>query len=83
MSDFKQLSTGPLYPEVKVKLVGEDGNAYAIMSRVSKALKQAGVEKAEIGKYIEESMAGDYNNLLRIAMGWCDCDDDEDDIDWD
>ena len=46
MADVTQESTGPRYPEVKVKLVGEDGNAYAIMGRVEAALKQAGVEKA-------------------------------------
>ena len=83
MSDVTQESTGPRYPEVKVKLVGEDGNAYAIMGRVEAALKRAGVDKAETDKYIQESMSGDYNNLLRTAMCWCTCDDDEDDIDWD
>ena len=73
----------PLYPDIQVKLVGEDGNAYAIMGRVEAALKRAGVDKAETDKYIQESTSGDYNNLLRTAMSWCDCDDDEDDIDWD
>jgi hypothetical protein len=74
MSDVTQESTGPRYPEVKLKLVGEDGNAWSIMARASTALKRAGVEQAEIDEYIEESMSGDYNNLLRTAMRWCDCD---------
>ena len=77
MPDVTQESTGPRYPEVKVRLVGEDGNAYAIMGRVAMALKRAGVEKVELAKYMEESMSGDYNNLLRTAMRWCSCDDDD------
>lgn len=58
------------YPEVKVKLVGEDGNAFAIMARVIKALKSAGVSAEEIAQYQQESMSGDYDNLLRTAMRW-------------
>lgn len=56
----------PLYPEVKVTLVGSDGNAYAIMGKVSKALKAAGHGDV-VDKFQEESMAGDYDNLLRTA----------------
>lgn len=58
------------YPEVKVQLVGNDGNAFAIMGAVQTALKKAGVDKDEISDYLAESMAGDYNNLLRVAMKW-------------
>lgn len=58
------------YPEVTVQLSGQDGNAFAIMSAVKLALKRYGVEKAEIDQYLAESMAGDYDNLLRVAMKW-------------
>jgi hypothetical protein len=58
------------YENVKVQLVGEDGNAYAIMGRVSRALKDAGVSEEEIDLYMEESMSGDYDNLLRTAYQW-------------
>ena len=63
MSDIK-------YPEVEVQLTGNDGNAFAIMGAVSKALRSAGVDKLEIDEYVKESMSGDYNNLLRTAMKW-------------
>ena len=56
----------------KVKLVGEDGNAFAIMGRVSKALKKAGADKEYIDQYMEESMSGDYDNLLCVAMSYVD-----------
>lgn len=58
------------YPEITVQLSGQDGNAFAIMSAVKSALKRYGVEKAEIDQYLAESMAGDYDNLLRVAMKW-------------
>lgn len=65
MSDIK-------YPDITVRLVGLDGNAGAIMSRVSQALKRNGIPKEEIAKYREESISGDYNNLLMVAMKWVD-----------
>ena len=58
------------YPEVKVQLVGEDGNAFAIMARVGSALKKAGVSEEEINEYYAESKSGDYDNLLQTACRW-------------
>jgi hypothetical protein len=52
----------------EVKLVGEDGNAFAIMGRVSKALQRAGADNEYVDQYRKESMAGDYDNLLMVAM---------------
>ena len=51
-----------------VKLIGEDGNAFAIMGTVAKALKKAGFSQEHIAKYYEESSSGDYDNLIRVAM---------------
>lgn len=62
--------SGPKYPDVHVQLTGEDGNAYAIMGQVISALRRAGVSAEEITEYQEESMSGDYDNLLRTAMRW-------------
>lgn len=53
---------------VEVQLSGQDGNAFAIMGSVQKALKQAGATKEDIDTYLSESMSGDYDNLLRTAM---------------
>ena len=53
--------------KIKVKLVGEDGNAFAIIARVSKALRQGGHADL-VEPYRKEAMAGDYNNMLRATM---------------
>ncbi len=62
-----------------VKLVGEDGNAFAILGRVSKALRRAGMpEKAE--EYLARATAGDYDHLLAVTLEYVtEPDGDEDD----
>jgi len=56
--------------DVDVQLVGNDGNAFAIMGAVQKALKKAGASELEVKEYLDESMSGDYDNLLRVATNW-------------
>lgn len=58
------------YEDIEVQLTGNDGNAFAIMASVTKALANAGVSKEEIELYQTESMSGDYDNLLRTAVKW-------------
>ncbi len=66
-------NTNMRYPQVKVKLVDTDGNAYVILANCSQAAKLVGVSKEEIAKFQKEAMAGDYDNLLRTCMMWFDC----------
>ena len=68
----ENINNGPKYPEITVELVGQDGNAFAIMGRVAQALRRNGVSREEIDQYRKESMSGDYDNLLRTAMRWVD-----------
>ena len=60
------------YDNVKVKLVGEDGNAFSILGRVQKALRQAGVSREEIPEFQNEATSGDYDHLLATVMEWVD-----------
>jgi len=52
---------------VHVKLVGEDGNALAIMGHVRQALKDAGHHDL-VDAYVEEATSGDYDHLLQTTM---------------
>jgi len=63
--------TTPKYPNIRVKLIGGDGNAFAILGQVKRALKRGGVPPAEINQYFEEATSGDYNHLLATTMEWC------------
>ena len=58
----------PKYPQVKMQLVGEDGNAFAIMGRVTKAMRRAGLTPEQIAEYRTAAMAGDYDALLATTM---------------
>jgi len=58
------------YPEVKVRLTGEDGNALAIVGRVKNALLEAGVSKEEADEFVKEALGGDYDHLLQTVMKW-------------
>ena len=53
--------------DIHVRLVGEDGNAFAILGRVSKALREG--DRADlVDSYLTEARAGDYDNLLQVTM---------------
>ena len=51
-----------------MRLVGEDGNAFAIMGRFRSAARHAGWTAEEISDVLEEAMAGDYDHLLATMM---------------
>jgi len=54
---------------IKVKLTGNDGNAFAILGAVNKALKKNG--KEDLAKeFMKEAMSGDYDHLLQTAMDY-------------
>lgn len=53
---------------IEVELVGQDGNAFAILGRVQRAMRRAGVEKEVIDQYAEEATSGDYDHLLATTM---------------
>jgi hypothetical protein len=60
------------YPDVHVKLAGEDGNAFAILGRVQRELQRAGVPVEERNAYYNEATSGDYDNLLAVTCRWVD-----------
>jgi len=55
---------------VRVPLLCEDGNAFAIMGAVQRAMRKVGASQNEINQYLDEAMSGDYDNLLRTTMDW-------------
>ena len=49
-------------------LSGCNGNAFAIMGRTSKLLRDAGVSEKEIDDIIQQAKSRDYDNLLRVCI---------------
>ena len=56
------------YKKPTVKLIGEDGNAFAVIGKTKKALRKAGASKDVIDCYTTEAMGGDYANVLVTTM---------------
>jgi hypothetical protein len=63
-------TNAPKYQHVCVRLVGADGNAFAILGMVGKALRRAGIDKSEIDAFYAEATRGDYDDLLATCMRW-------------
>lgn len=68
--EIKAEPSGPKYPDIEVVLVGTDGNAFAILGKVSKALRKANVSKEDIDMFMKEAMSSDYDHLLQTCMKW-------------
>ena len=60
------------YPEINVTLIGEDGNAFAILGQVQREMKRHGIDKDERDAYMNEATSGDYDHLLATTMRWVD-----------
>ena len=57
----------PSPKDIVVKLIGTDGNAFALMGKVLRALKENDFDK-EAAEFSAKAMSGDYNNLLQVCM---------------
>jgi len=58
------------YPDIEVSLVGEDGNAFAILGKVQLEMRRRGVDRKEVKEFFDEATSGDYDHLLQTAMNW-------------
>ena len=56
--------------DVDVQLSGTDGNAFALMAKVTRGIRKAGGTKEDENEFMEQAMSGDYNHLLRTCMDW-------------
>jgi len=54
----------------KLKMVGEDGNVFAIIGRATRVLRENKFTQEDIKKFQGEMMSGDYDNALRVCMEW-------------
>ena len=73
------------YPDINIPLVGEDGNAFSILGRVQRIMRQNGLQN-EWEAFHSEATSGNYDNLLMTVMRWFSVDeqlDDDYEDDWD
>ena len=53
---------------IKVRLIGEDGNAFHILGKVRNALRRNGESDEFIKAFTEKATGGDYYHLLATVM---------------
>ena len=51
----------------RVKLVGEDGNAFAILARCRRAARKAGWTQEKIKEFMDAATSSNYEFLLRTC----------------
>lgn len=52
----------------RLKLIGRDGNAFAILAAARTAARKAGWTSERVEAMTKEAQSGDYGNLLRVMM---------------
>ena len=64
----------PKYPEIEVELIGQDGNAFAILGNVMRAMRQAKVPNTEIDAFLldgrtpREVVSEDPEAVVTLAL---------------
>ena len=58
------------YPHIEVQLTGNDGNAFAILGAVTRAMRLEGIDKSEIDQFRDEATSGSYDDLLVTVQKW-------------
>lgn len=56
----------------KVKLVGSDGNAFAVLGKCIQAARKAKWTQDQITGFRDEATSGDYDHLLGVCMKYFD-----------
>lgn len=56
-------------PKLTVKMVGQDGNAFAILGRCRAALRNAG-RADEFPAFMREATSGNYEHLIMTVCEW-------------
>ena len=56
----------------EIKLNGNNGDCFAILSESAERLIKAGADKEYVEKYLNEATAGDFDHLLGVTMKYID-----------
>lgn len=62
------------YPDIKVRLTGQDGNVFNLLGLCVQAARKGKIPQTEIDSFFDEATASDYDNALQTCQRWFDCD---------
>ena len=57
--------------KIRLNLVGQDGNAYALMGAFKRQARQEGWTALEIDAVMQDCMSGDYDHLVGVISDYC------------
>lgn len=58
------------YPKVVIQLPREEGNVFAVVQHVSKALRDANVPDDRVLQYLHETAGHDYATAIMVTKSW-------------
>jgi hypothetical protein len=58
----------PKYPNITVQLTGTDGNAFALIGKVTRELRRNKIPREEIDAFAADAMSGDYDHVLQTCL---------------
>ena len=65
-----QITTPQGFIPADIDLAEVDGNAFAIIGAVSRALRRAGNDKSVVDTFAAEAMSGNYDHVLQTAIAY-------------
>lgn len=72
LNEFNKQEKKPdMIKKPKLKLIGTDGNAFAIIAKLSDCLRHNGYNPEQVKAIQKECMSGDYNNVIVTACKYC------------
>lgn len=54
----------------ELKMVGRDGNAFAILMRARLVAEKAGVPQDEIERFATDLLSGDYSHVIKVVSDY-------------
>ena len=57
--------------KINLKMVGLDGNAFAIMGAFQRQARKEGWTQEEINEVLDEARSGDYSHLISTIANHC------------
>lgn len=60
----------PKYENIEIQLSSVDGNAFSIIGKCLKSMKESDLPKSEQNKFLKEATASNYDNLIQVCMKW-------------
>jgi hypothetical protein len=53
---------------IPLKLIGEDGNSFAIIAKAKTAARRAGWSHEQVDALVKDMMSGDRDHVLQVVM---------------